>query len=56
MSTNVLTAILDRHGVPYMIQDNRILADSMEAGVPLFADTIDVTNYNRGQLLAWLGY
>ena len=56
MSTKTITAILDRYCVPYLIQNGRVLADSMEAFKPLFSDVIDVTNYNRDQLYAWLGY
>ena len=56
MATKTLTNILDQHCIPYKIQDNRILADSMEAGAPLFGSTLDITDYNRDQLLAWLGY
>lgn len=56
MAVKTLTTILDQHCIPYKIQGNRILADSMEAGVPLFCRTLDITDYNRDQLLAWLGY
>jgi hypothetical protein len=56
MSINTITRILDQHGIPYMIQNNQVLADSMVAFTPLFSETINVTNYTRAQLLEWLGY
>ena len=56
MSVNTITKILDEHGVPYMIQGGRVLADSMLAFTPLFSETVDVTNYTKNQLYSWLGY
>lgn len=56
MSIKTITTILDQHGIPYMIQNNQVLADSMEAFTPLFSNTINVTNYTRAQLMQWLGY
>lgn len=56
MSIKTITAILDRHNVPYLIQDGRILADSMEAFTQLFSETVDVTSYTKNQLYSWLGY
>lgn len=51
-----ITAILDRHGVPYLVRDSRILADSMEAQTALFSELIDLTDTTPAQLLEWLGY
>ena len=56
MSIKTIAAILERHNVPYLIQDNRVLADSMIAFSPLFSEVIDVTSYSRDQLYSWLGY
>ena len=56
MAEKQITTILKQHSVPYMIRDGRILADSMIAFTPLFAETVDVTNYTMRQILAWLGY
>lgn len=56
MTEKQITNILDQHSVPYMIQDGRILADSMIAFTPLFSETVDVTHYTLNQLLSWLGY
>ena len=56
MTEKQITTTLRQHSVPYMIQNGRILADSMEAGTALFQATVDVTNYTKGQLYAWLGY
>ena len=56
MGIKTITAILDDHGVPYLIQDGRVLADSMIAFTPLFSEIVDLTNYNRDQLYSWLGY
>ena len=56
MTIKTITAILKQHSIPYMIQNNRVLADSMQAFTPLFSETVDVTDYNRDQLYSWLGY
>lgn len=56
MTEKQITTILKQHSVPYMIQNGRILADSMEAFTSLFSKTVDVTNYTMRQLLNWLGY
>lgn len=56
MTEKQITNILKQHSVPYMIQDGRILADSMIAFTPLFSETVDVTNYTLNQLKSWLGY
>ena len=56
MTEKHITRILDQHSVPYMISDGRILADSMIAFTELFEETVDVTEYTKGQLYAWLGY
>lgn len=53
MSIKAITTILDRHCIPYMIQNNRIMVDSMEAFTTAY---LDITDYNRAQLMAWLGY
>jgi hypothetical protein len=56
MSIKTICKILDTHGVPYLIQDGRVLADSMEAFTPIFSEVIDVTTWNRDELYSWLGY
>ena len=56
MTEKQITTILKQHSVPYMIQNGRMLADSMEAFTPVFSETVDVTNYTMRQLLNWLGY
>jgi hypothetical protein len=56
MNIKKIAAILDRHGIPYLVRDSRILADSMESGSELFSELIDLTEYNAVQLLEWLGY
>lgn len=56
MTEKQITNLLKQHSVPYMIQNGRILADSMEAYTPLFSKTVDVTGYTLKQLLFWLGY
>lgn len=56
MSIKTIAAILDQHGVPYLIQGGRVLADSMIAFTPLFSEAVDVTNYTKDQLYSWLGY
>lgn len=56
MSIKKIAAILEAHSVPYKTENGRIYADSMEAFTPLFSQTVDVTEYTKGQLYAWLGY
>jgi hypothetical protein len=56
MSIKKIAAILSQHGIPYLIQNGRILADSMIAFTPLFSETVDVTHYTIDQLKSWLGY
>lgn len=56
MDIKTITAILNRHSVPYMIQGGRVLADSMQAFTPLFSETVDITDYTLNQLKSWLGY
>ena len=56
MTEKQIINILENHSIPYMIRDNRILADSMQAFTPLFFETVDVTGWTAKKLLAWLGY
>ena len=51
-----IARILDAHSVPYYIDAGRIYADAMLAGTPLFAEVVDLTDYTRPELYAWLGY
>lgn len=51
-----IARILDAHGVPYYIAAGRIYADAMLTGAPLFAEVVDLTDYTRPELYAWLGY
>lgn len=56
MNVKTITAILDRNGIPYLIQGGRVLADSMLAFTPVFSETVDVTGWTVKQLYSWLGY
>lgn len=56
MSIKTIARILNQHGIQYLIQDGRILADAMEAFKPAFSETVDITDFNRDQLYSWLGY
>ena len=56
MTEKQITTILKQHSVPYMIQNGRIVADSMIAYTPLFSETVDVTSWTAKQLFNWLGY
>ena len=56
MTIETITNILKRHYIPYQIKNGRVLADSMIAFTPLFSETVDLTNYTKNQLYAWLGY
>lgn len=56
MTEKQITTILKQHSVPYLIQDGRILADSMQAFTPVFSETVDVTNWTVKKLFSWLGY
>lgn len=48
--------ILDNHSVPYYVWRGRIYADAMTAGVPVFDEVIDVTDWTIRELYEWLGY
>lgn len=56
MSITTIINILEQHSVPYFIKDNRVYADSMVAFSQPFETVIDMTDYTRSQLYAWLGY
>lgn len=56
MNIKTITEILDRHGIPYLIQGGRVLADSMLAFTPVFSETVDITGWTVKQLYSWLGY
>ena len=55
MKIEHIAKILDLHSVPYFIEGGRIYADSMEAFAPT-VKYIDMTDYTRSELYAWLGY
>ena len=56
METEQIAKILDLHSIPHYIKGGRIYADTMCAGVALFEDVEDLTDYTSSQLYAWLGY
>lgn len=57
MTIHNLTKLLDAHGINYDIIDNKVIADNSYTidGI-LHADTIDLTDFSKEQLLTWLGY
>lgn len=56
MTSEKIIKILKDHGVPYKVEGNQILADSMISGTKLFEKTENVTTWTRAELLTWLGY
>lgn len=56
MTSEKIIKILKNHGVPYKVEDEQILADSMISGTKLFEKTENVTDWTREQLFIWLGY
>lgn len=48
--------ILENHNVPFYTWHGRIIADAMSAGVPVFDETVDVTDWSIRELYEWLGY
>jgi hypothetical protein len=56
MTIKRIAAILDAHGVPYLIQDGRIYADTMRADLAPLQETENVTNYSIKKLREFLGY
>jgi hypothetical protein len=56
MANTQIKQILNAHSVPFYEKAGGIYADSMIGGTALFEETINVTNWNRAQLLSWLGY
>lgn len=51
-----IAKILDNHSIPYYINGNGIFADSMNAFTELFSEVVNLTNYSKQELYAWLGY
>ncbi len=56
MELTTIIRILNAHSVPYNVDNDRIYADSMEADTKVYEKLIDVTDWSRAQLAAWLGY
>lgn len=56
MNTETIIKILRNHSIPYQVRGERVMADSMESGTALFERVIDVTDFSRSELAAWLGY
>lgn len=62
MELKALVAALARHGITYRVGGGRVIAleaatQTLPSGEVIGADSwIDVTEWNRAQLLAWLGY
>lgn len=56
MTTLQIKRILDLHGVPHYEKDGHIYADSMISGNKTFEEVLDVTNWTKSHLAAWLGY
>lgn len=56
MTIAQIQTILTNHGIPFYVQCGRIFADSMLAHTELFQVVVDLTDYTRHQLFAWLGY
>ena len=56
MTVKKIARILDAHSVPYFIANGRIIADTMCAGLPLWEETADLTDYTLRELKEWLGY
>ena len=56
MTIAQIQTILPNHSIPFYVQNGRILADSMIAYTELFQEVVDLTDYTRQQLFAWLGY
>jgi len=55
MDITKIAHILDLHSVPYRIEGGRIYADSMIAFAPA-DETVDMTDFTRSEIYAWLGY
>lgn len=56
MTALQIKRILDLHSVPYYEKEGRIYADSMISGKKLFDEVLDVTDWTRSRMAAWLGY
>lgn len=48
--------ILERHFVPYYVEDDRIYVDSMRADSEDFEKVEDMTEWSITELYDWLGY
>lgn len=56
MKKETIKKILKLHYIPYILEGDRILADSMIGGKKLFEVTEDVTDWTKKELYDWLGY
>ena len=56
MTKERIAKILDDHGIPWYICDDRIKADSMISWTATFEFVEDVTDWSRRDLYDWLGY
>lgn len=51
MALHTIKRILSDHNILYMIWNDRVIADDMDT-----INMIDVTEYTKAELFAWLGY
>lgn len=56
MTIEYIVKVLAQHSIPFKIECNRVYADSMLAGTETFEQVVDVTDWTKSNLYAWLGY
>lgn len=56
MTIEYITKVLTQHSIPFQIECNRVYADSMLGGTKIFEQVMDVTDWTKSKLYAWLGY
>lgn len=56
MTIDYMIGVLNAHGVPCIVEDGRLYADSMIGNTKLFEEVVDVTDFTKDELYKWLGY
>ena len=56
MSIDNKIKVLKDHGVPYKMENEKLIVDSMIAFTKTFEQTEDATNWSKNKLYGWLGH
>lgn len=56
MTIEYIAKVLTQHSIPFQIENHRVYVDCMLAGTETFEQIVDVTDWTKSELYAWLGY